>query len=143
METLILYVKLINVPRKRRIIATIRSSSPPELLFNLIHSTICKMSEVRQRKTPGEGPVSSAGGREEAINRSGFSISILDIARSIVFLFLASGLTSWLVTGKDFWWGHRPAFTRADVVKAWIVSSLILRICGGMMCGEDSYADRK
>jgi len=74
---------------------------------------------VRQRKTTKD-PASTAGGREEAISRSGFSISLLDILRSVVFLVLASGLTSWLVTGEDFWWGRRPAFTRADVVKAWL-----------------------
>lgn len=84
-----------------------------------------KMSEVRQRKTTEKGPVSSAGGREEAIERSGSFISLLDIARALVFVFLASGALSWVVTGKDFWWGRRPAFTRADVIKAWIVCSML------------------
>jgi predicted heme/steroid binding protein len=81
------------------------------------------MAEVRQRgpKTTKE-PVATTDGRAETIERSSSSFSVVDIARSIVFLLLGSGLLSWFVTGNDVWWGHRPSFTRIDVLKTWIVS---------------------
>lgn len=81
-----------------------------------------QMSDIRQRKSGTKAAVSTAGGRTEATKRNDDPFSLLEIGRIITFLFLSQALLSWFVTGKDFWWGHRPTYTKYDVVKAWLVS---------------------
>lgn len=50
------------------------------------------------------------------------SFSLLDVARTIVFLLLLSGATSYFVTRESFAWGlSRPSWTRPDVIKSWMV----------------------
>jgi len=83
------------------------------------------MSEVRQRGSKAsKAPVSTPGGRIETSSRSAFSV--YEIARLITFLFLSSCLLSWFVTRDNFFWGHRPSYTRLDVWKGWLRGPLQL-----------------
>lgn len=96
------------------------------------------MSEARQRGVGGSKPPKQSNGEEDLddavleakrllarrVKAEDSAISWLDIARSIVFLILASSAVSWLVTRESFVWGlQRPNFTRFDVLKSWLVSS--------------------
>lgn len=91
------------------------------------------MSEVRQRTTASKEskntvePIPtkrSASELAKAEDRSPFSF--LELARSIVFLLLASSALSYFVTRESFFWNvQRPNFTRLDVVKSWMVRSMV------------------
>lgn len=79
-------------------------------------------SEVRQR--PGKAPAPSGSARPvKGAKPSSGGVSILDIGRSIVFLFLTSCLLSWFITGKDFFWGHRPQYTHVSFWQDLVVST--------------------
>ena len=50
------------------------------------------------------------------------SFSWLDVARSLVFLLLLSGATSYFVTRDSFVWNvSRPSWTRPEVIQSWLV----------------------
>jgi predicted heme/steroid binding protein len=84
--------------------------------------------EIRQRKpapdTSEEKKASpSPAALAKAEDHSPFNW--LDIARSLVFLFLLSGSVSYFVTRESFVWNlQRPKWTNVDVIKSWIVSRI-------------------
>jgi hypothetical protein len=78
------------------------------------------MSDVRQRKK-GAASTNTPAARAKAEDAAPFSI--LDIARSLVFLLIASSALSYFVTKDSFIWGvKRPQWTRLEVIKSYIVS---------------------
>ncbi|KAL3424139.1 cytochrome b5-like Heme/Steroid binding domain-containing protein [Phlyctema vagabunda] len=89
------------------------------------------MSEVRQRAVPiekerkAEVPVKDKSKKlspAELARAEDYSpFSFLDIARSLVFILIASSALSYFVTGNSYVWNvKRPKFTRVDVIKSWI-----------------------
>jgi hypothetical protein len=88
------------------------------------------MSELRQRATQREKSDKENELEKEkeksSLNKlaeaEDSSFSWLDVARSIVFLLLLSGLTSYFITRNSFVWNvGRPSWTRPAVIQAWIV----------------------
>ncbi|RDW85868.1 cytochrome b5-like heme binding-containing protein [Coleophoma crateriformis] len=91
------------------------------------------MAEVRQRttaskdsKSPEPAPAKrSASELAKAEDRSPFSF--LELARSVVFLLLASCALSYFVTRESLFWNvQRPNFTRLEVIKSWMAGPLQL-----------------
>jgi hypothetical protein len=82
------------------------------------------MSELRQRSTKKDededkGNKLTASQLARAEDRS---FSLVEIARSIVFLLLLSGATSYFVTRESFVWNlSRPKWTQPEVIQAWLV----------------------
>jgi hypothetical protein len=77
------------------------------------------MSDARQRKKSAV-PANTPAARAKAEDAAPFSI--LDIARSLVFLVIASSALSYFVTKDSFVWGvKRPQWSRLEVIKSYIV----------------------
>ncbi|KAF4624449.1 hypothetical protein G7Y89_g13725 [Cudoniella acicularis] len=86
--------------------------------------------ELRQRKAPAPASSSSTEAEDETPKKVNKKIideedsspfSILDIARTLVFLLLASSALSYFVTRDSFVWNaKRPKWTRVDVIKAYL-----------------------
>lgn len=84
------------------------------------------MAEVRQRKvvvtepSKSSNPEPSLSAQAESEDNPG--ITLLDVARSVVFVLLASAALSYFITRESFVWGiARPNWSRPAVVKSWIV----------------------
>lgn len=77
-------------------------------------------NDLRQRK---QAPTSNGTTLQDKVKKedAGGSV-ILDVARTVVFLVLASCALSYLVTRESFVWGvKRPSWTNPDMIKAWLV----------------------
>jgi hypothetical protein len=80
------------------------------------------MSEVRHR-TSAKRPEPVAMTPAARAKEEDSTITLLDICRGVVFVVLISSALSWFVTRDSLVWNiQRPAFTRLDVIKIWIVS---------------------
>ena len=84
---------------------------------------MAEASELRQRVTK-----SSESGNEQIVKKiartedKGTSV-ILEATRTLLLLFIMSSALSYFVTREDIFWGlKRPAWTRPEVVKTWLVS---------------------
>ena len=81
-----------------------------------------KQSVERKRSTSGSATASAtATATATAPATASDVIGIYDILRLVFGLFVVSCALSFFVTGDGLFWGYRPWFTRADVLKAWIV----------------------
>ncbi|KUJ21610.1 cytochrome b5 [Mollisia scopiformis] len=79
------------------------------------------MPDVRQRKAAGTSSNSSTGTTTEKVKAEDKPSILLDVARTIVFLLLASSAISYLVTRESFVWGvKRPGWSRPEAIRAWI-----------------------
>lgn len=79
------------------------------------------MADLRQRK-PAAETTSSKPSPAARAKAEDSAISFLDIARTIVFVILASGAVSYFVTRESFVWGvQRPSWTRPEVIQSWLV----------------------
>lgn len=75
------------------------------------------MSEVRQRKPIADSKPTPA----ERAKAEDSAISLLDVARTIIFVILASSAVSYFVTRESFVWGiERPNWTRPEVIQSWL-----------------------
>lgn len=78
------------------------------------------MADLRQRK-PAAETTSSKPSPAARAKAEDSAISFLDIARTIVFVILASGAVSYFVTRESFVWGvQRPSWTRPEVIQSWL-----------------------
>ena len=81
-----------------------------------------KQGEVRQiQKKKKNGPVAATATATATSASASNAISVYDVLRLVLGLFVVSCALSFYVTGDGLFWGHRPWFTRVDVVKAWLV----------------------
>jgi hypothetical protein len=82
------------------------------------------MAEVRQRKQPAV-PASKPSLAEQAKAEDN-ALTLLDVARTIVFVLLAGSAVSYFVTRESFVWGlQRPSWTRPEVIQSWLVRVLL------------------
>jgi hypothetical protein len=93
------------------------------------------MPELRQRNTKDDHKANDSASDSDSDNdrapkltpsqlakAEDSSFSWLDVARSLVFLLLLTGATSYFVTRESFVWNvSRPSWTRPDVIQAWLV----------------------
>jgi predicted heme/steroid binding protein len=76
-------------------------------------------SDLRQRKTTTTTNTTSAAQKLKNEDKSNI---LLDIARTVVFVLLATTALSYLVTRESFVWGvKRPTWTKVEFIKSWIV----------------------
>jgi predicted heme/steroid binding protein len=76
-------------------------------------------NDLRQRKATA--PTNDTTLKERVKKEDAGGNVLLDVARTIVFLVLASSALSYLVTRESFVWGvARPNWTKPDMIKAWI-----------------------
>ncbi|KAG9229154.1 putative membrane steroid-binding protein 2 [Amylocarpus encephaloides] len=79
-----------------------------------------KPSTVRQRKAVAPTPDKTVP-TEVLKKEDSTSFSLLDIARTVVFLVLVSSVSSYFITGESFVWNvARPQWTKIEHVKAWM-----------------------
>ena len=81
--------------------------------------------EVRQRKpaataangsaTATKDPTASSSPQED----SSPTLSVLDVLRLLLGLFLLSSLLSYFITNDSILWGYRPWYTRPSVISRW------------------------
>jgi hypothetical protein len=88
------------------------------------------MSELRQRSTAKpedkEGKADKPSVSQLAKDEDS-AISLLDVARTLVFLLLLSAATSYFITRESFTWNlDRPKWTRPEVIQAWLVRAIPL-----------------
>lgn len=97
-----------------------------------------KMPELRQRQPRETAKIvelssdddddevtSSTPTLAERAKEEDSSFSLLDIARSIVFVLLLTGATSYFITRTSLTWNvSLPRWTRPEVIQAWIVRRL-------------------
>lgn len=106
---------------------------------------------VRQRRKDGETPVSKASEKIEKASVAArakaedSAFSLVDVARTIVFLLLASSALSYFVTRESFTWGvKRPSWATVGGIRSLIVSLIILhlRTCHlGLVANWDCYTN--
>jgi hypothetical protein len=87
-------------------------------------------SELRQRGSKSSENESTSTSKEETVKKivrtedKGTPV-LLEAARTLLLLFIMSSALSYFVTREDIFWGvKRPAWTRPEVIKTWLVSSL-------------------
>ena len=86
------------------------------------------MSELRQRsaaKPEDKQAKADIPSISQLAEKEDSAFSLLDIARTLVFVLLLSGATSYFVTRESFTWNlDRPKWTRPEVLQAWLVSAI-------------------
>lgn len=88
------------------------------------------MSEatIRQRNPKGAStvPTTSADEVPDEIDDAGPIISVLDVIRIICTLCAAScALSYYLTSGNSVLWGYRPWLTRPQLLKAYLVCTIL------------------
>ncbi|KIM96436.1 hypothetical protein OIDMADRAFT_170147 [Oidiodendron maius Zn] len=82
------------------------------------------MSELRQRsaaKPEDKETKTDTPSVSQLVEKEDSAFSLLDIARTLVFVLLLSGATSYFVTRESFTWNlDRPKWTRPEVLQAWL-----------------------
>ena len=89
-------------------------------------------SELRQRGSKSSENKSTASTNEQVLKElartedKGTPV-FLEAARTLLLIFIMSSALSYFVTREDIFWGmKRPAWTRPEVIKTWLVSFLHL-----------------
>jgi hypothetical protein len=95
------------------------------------------MSELRQRSTKKDEDEDKGNKltASQLARAEDCSFSLVEIARSIVFLLLLSGATSYFVTRESFAWNlSRPKWTQPEVIQAWLVRLYLSSIASLYVC---------
>jgi hypothetical protein len=88
------------------------------------------MSELRQRgaaKPEDKEDIADKPSVSQLAKDEDSAFSLLDVARTLVFLLLLSAATSYFITRESFTWNlDRPKWSRPEVIQAWLVRPIPL-----------------